>query len=92
MKIKTDPKKVRAFSEYVSGFSKKVNAECNEIGSAVARLSKRTKEDEGTQIKAVTNNIQRVLNESENDLNELAAVIEKHAAIVEVLKGKKDSD
>jgi hypothetical protein len=89
MKQKLNTKKIMAFSESVSEFSKKVNTECNELNAASFRFSKRTGMDEDKELRAMTNSIQKLLAESEDDLLDISKRVEKYAMINDVLKKAK---
>lgn len=86
MNIKTDPNKLIAFAGTVSDFSRKINTECNEISDAATRYSKMTGDSSALEVLELTRQIQRILDESDEDLLELQKRIEIHAALVEKMR------
>ncbi len=86
MNIIVDPNKLMNFAAYVSDFPKKINTECSEINSAAARLAKTVDTKDPADIKKITANIVRILENADPDLKELQGKVEGYANLVKHIR------
>lgn len=86
MKINIDEKKMMDFAEYVSDFSKNISTECSEINAATIRMEKHLDNKDVAEIRRLTYEISRILDDSSSDLETLSEKIKEYSLFVSHIK------
>lgn len=86
MYINVNPEKLQTFAEYISNFSKNINRECIEISTATTRLAQSMSDEDVEDIRQMTSEVVRILNDSEPALKDLQQKVELYAEFVIRLK------
>ena len=86
MNIAVDPERLMDFAAYVSDFPKKISTECSEINAAAFRLAQTVNTEDAAEIKKITHNIVRILENADPDLKELQGKLEGYANFIMRIK------
>ena len=80
--INVSPESLRNFSDYVRGFSRTIQSDCQELGAALRQLQTSMDDEEIQNIRSQVQSIRQILEDGEPALQDLAQKVDTYAAFV----------